>query len=130
MSPKAPNFIKRRETYNELDNPITWEEFKAAVNAMKNDKSPGANGVTAQAFKAMNTTNLQEVYQLIKAFWDGTRDFVEWHQEDETPVPKVQNPDDPNKYQIVSLMDVCSKIFSRILCVCSYKLLEKHGTKH
>jgi hypothetical protein len=39
---------------------------------------------------------------------------------DGTPVPKVQNPEDPNKYQIVSVMDVCSKIFSRIL----------HGTKH
>ncbi len=115
--------------YSKLDNPITWEEFKAAVNGMKNDKSPGANGVTAEAFKAMNTTNLQEVYQLIKAFWDGTRDFPEWHQADGTPVPKVQNPDDPNKYRIVSLMVVCSKIFSRILCARSYKLLEKHGTK-
>jgi hypothetical protein len=101
------------------------------VNGMKNDKSPGANGVTAEAFKAMNTTNLQEVYLLIKAtFWGGTRDFAEWHQADGTPVPKVQNPDDPNKYRIVSLMDVCLKIFSRILCARSYKLLEKHGTKH
>jgi hypothetical protein len=130
MSPEALNFIKRRETYAELDNPITWEEFKAAVNGMKNDKSPGANGVTAEAFKAMNKTNLQEVYQLIKAFWDGTRDFTEWHQADGTPVPKVRNPDDPNKYQIVSLMDVFSKIISRILCARSYKLLEKHDTKH
>jgi hypothetical protein len=56
---------------------------------MKNDKSPGANGVTAEAFKAMNATNLQEVYYLIKAFCDGTRDFKEWHQVDGTPVPKI-----------------------------------------
>ncbi len=83
---------------------------------MKNDKSPGADGVTVEAFKAMNATNLQEVYHLIKAFWDGTRDFAEWHQADWTPVPKIRNPDDPNKYQIVSLMDICSKIFSRIPC--------------
>jgi hypothetical protein len=97
---------------------------------MKNDKSPGANGVTAEAFKAMNTTNLQEVYNLITTFWDGTKDFAERHQADGTPVPKIQNPDDPNKYQIVSLMDVCTKIFSRILCARRYKLLEKHGMKH
>jgi hypothetical protein len=100
------------------------------VNGMKNDKSPGANRVTMEAFKAMNATNLQEVYQLVKAFWDGTRDFAEWHQTDRTLVPKIQNPDNPNKYQIVSLMDVCSKFFSRILCARSYKLLAKHGTKH
>jgi hypothetical protein len=78
----------------------------------------------------MNATNLQEVYHLIEAFWDGTRDFAEWHQADWTPVPKIQNLDDPNKYQIVSLMDVCSKIFSTILCMRSYKLLAKHSAKH
>ncbi len=65
---------------------------------MKHDKSPGANGVNMEAFKAMNASNLQEVYHLIKAIWDGTRDFAECHQADGTPVPKIQNPDDPNKY--------------------------------
>jgi hypothetical protein len=43
---------------------------------------------------------------------------------------KPQTQDEPNKYQIVFLMDVCSKIFSRILCTRSNKLLAKHGTKH
>ncbi len=100
------------------------------VNGIKNDKSPGAHGVTVEAFKAMNTTNLQEVYHLIKALWDGTRDFAEWHQADETPVPKTQNPDNPNKYQIVSLMGVCSKNYSRILCARSYKLLANYSTKY
>ncbi len=117
--PEALEFSKKRETYAELDNPITWEELKTAVNGMRNDKSPGANGVTAKAFKAMNATNLQEVYHLVKAFWDGTRDFVEWHQADGTPVPKIRNPDNPNKYRLVSLMGVCSKFFSRILCAWS-----------
>jgi hypothetical protein len=83
---------------------------------MKNDKSPGANRVTTEAFKAMNATNLQVVYNLITAFRDGSKYFAEWHQSDQTPVPKIQNLDNTNKYQIVSLMDVCSKIFSRILC--------------
>ncbi len=100
------------------------------VTGMKSDKSPGANGVAAEAFKAMNANNLQEVYNLIMAFCDGSKDFAEWHQADGTPVPEIQNPDNPNKYQIVSLMDVCSKIFSRILWARSYKLLAKHGTKH
>jgi hypothetical protein len=95
--PVALDFIKKQETYAKLDNPMTWEELKTVVNVMKNDKSPGANGVTAEAFKAMNTTNLQEVYHLIKAYWNGTRDFVGWHQADRTSVPKIQNPDNPKK---------------------------------
>ncbi len=54
-SPEALEFITKRETYLELDNPITWEEFTTLVTGMKNDKSPGANGVTVEAIKAMNT---------------------------------------------------------------------------
>jgi hypothetical protein len=73
-------------------------------------------GWDAEAFKAMNADNLQEVYNLITAFWDGPKDFAEWHQADGTPVPKIPNPDNPNTLRIVSLMDVCSKKFSRIFC--------------
>ncbi len=83
-----------------------------------------------EAFKAMDTDNIQEVYNIITAFWDGSKDYAEWHQANGTPVPKIPNPDDPNKYRVVSPMDVCSKIFSRILCTISYKLLARHGTKH
>jgi hypothetical protein len=53
-------------------------------------------GCDAEAFKAMNADNLQEVYNLITAFWDGPKDFAEWHQADGTPVPKIPNPDNPN----------------------------------
>jgi hypothetical protein len=34
--PEALEFIKKQETYAELDNPITWEEFRAAVDGIKN----------------------------------------------------------------------------------------------
>jgi hypothetical protein len=78
----------------------------------------------------MNANTLQEVYNLIAAFWDGSKDFVKWHPADGTPVPKIQIPDDPNKYQIVSLKDICSKIFNRILCARNYKVLAKHSMKH
>ncbi len=67
----------RRETYQELDNPITWEEFNSAVTGMKNDISPGANEVTAEAFKAMDAENLLEVYNIVTAFWDGSKDYPE-----------------------------------------------------
>ncbi len=55
VSPEALTFIKQRETFTHLDNPITWKEFMSAVNGMKNDKSPGANGIPAEAIKSMET---------------------------------------------------------------------------
>ena len=92
--PEALEFITKRDTYLKLDDPITWEEFKSAVKKMKNEKSPGANGVTTVAFKAINADNLQEVYDydIVIAFWDGSKDYAEWHQAKGTPVPKTPNP--------------------------------------
>jgi hypothetical protein len=98
VSPKALNFITQHETYEQLDDPITWQEFMTAVNGMSNDKSPGANGVPAEAIKAMNRTNLQQVYNHINAVWNGSKNHAKWHTGNGTPVPKISNPDDPNKY--------------------------------
>jgi len=56
-------------------------------------------------------------------------DYDEWHEGSGVPVPKTNDPTDPNKYRIVNLMDVGSKIFSRILTARAFKLLSKGGTK-
>jgi len=42
---QAAEFIKQREVLTALDDDLTWEEFMAAVPDLKNDKSPGLNGV-------------------------------------------------------------------------------------
>ena len=57
VSPQALEKINQRETTHELDNPIKWEEFERAVSGMHNDKSPGANKIPCEAFKAMDETN-------------------------------------------------------------------------
>ena len=43
---------------------------------------------------------------------------------------KKQDPEDPNKYRIVNLIDVCNKILSQILTARCYKLLKKYGTQY
>ena len=50
----AADFIKQRENFAGLDVDISWKEFIAAVNDLKNDKSNGLNGVPPNAFKAMD----------------------------------------------------------------------------
>jgi hypothetical protein len=113
-----------------LDGPITMDEVKKAISQLKNSKSPGANGIPAEAFKALNNDNLQIIHGYICDFWNGNSDYEEWHTGQGTSIPKTMNPDDPNKFRIINLMDVCSKIFSRILTARSYQILDKHGTKY
>ena len=130
VSPIALHLISQRAEETTLDNPITWKEFTKAINGLKNNKSPGANNIPAEAFKAMNNHNRTTAFNFINSFWDNTSDFPEWHEGRGVPIQKVPHPDNPNQYRIINLMDVGSKIFSRILTARAYKLLNKHGTKY
>ena len=130
VSPNALDHIDQREVETSLDDPITWKEFTKAINGLKNNKSPGANEIPAEAFKSMDNKNRSFIYKFINDFWNGDADFDEWHTGRGVPVPKTTHPTDPNQYRIVNLMDVGSKIFSRILTTRLYTLLEKHGTKY
>ena len=78
----------------------------------------------------MNPRNRDHIKRIIRDFWDGTQDYPEWHRGMGVPIPKTPRPQDPNQYRIINLMDVCSKIFSRIMTARAYKILDKNGTKY
>jgi hypothetical protein len=45
------------------------------------------------------------------------------------PVPKKGDLSDPNKWQEIMLMDMCSKLFSLVMRARTFTLLDKHGTR-
>ena len=44
-----------------------------ATKGLKNDKSPGLNGIPAEAFKAMDKANLEKVFNFIVQYWNGEK---------------------------------------------------------
>ena len=56
----------------ELNDPISWEEFRRAVKKLKNGKAAGLTRVPAEAFKAMCKTNLLHIYKHVNDFFVGT----------------------------------------------------------
>ncbi len=48
------NNIPQHPTLHDIDSPITFDEVDAAINKLKNRKSPGLNGFSPEAYKAMN----------------------------------------------------------------------------
>ena len=124
--PDATQYIKQRETMEELDIPPTWNEFKQAVTKLKNDKKPGMNGVMPDAFKALDNKNLSILFNFMIKFWAGEADFEEWHTGIGSMLPKKGDLSDLNKWRCINLMDVASKILSCILTERAYKLLEKN----
>jgi hypothetical protein len=96
---------------------------------LKNEKALGLTGVPPEAFKAMSPANLQQVHKHVNDFFLGNTDHEQWHQSQCIPIPKSGDLSDPNKWQGVILMDVCSKIFSSVMNGRAFKLLETHGTR-
>jgi hypothetical protein len=122
--PPAAELIKQSEVMTEMGDPISWAEFNKAITKLKNDKSPGEDGVPPNTFKCLHRRNKLIIFEFICAFWDGEKDY------DEQTLTQIRRPQLPPQVQRgVALMDVLSKIFSSILAERAFKLLAKHGIK-
>ena len=80
--------IKQQKIMWHLDDPLTWDEFNRAINGLKNIKATGLNGVTPEAFKAMDKDCRRCVFDLINNFWHEISDFESWHKCQCVPVLK------------------------------------------
>ena len=98
VHPEATKHINQKCTFFELDDPITWEEFIFAVNKLKNDKTPGLNGVPPNTIKAMNKENLTIIFNFLQDFWENNADYKEWHEGQYVPVAKKGDLKYPNNW--------------------------------
>ncbi len=73
-------------------------EIDAAINKIKNSKSPGLNGIPPAVYKAMNGRTQCRVHQYVLAFFKGKAYYDGWHQSQCAPIAKVGNLADPNKW--------------------------------
>ncbi len=130
VSPQALAHMKQQPIMQSLDNDFSDTEIRNALHQMKNDKAPGSNGVPIEALKAMYEKNFAIVRKFLRKFWNDKTDYDEWHSGTGTPIPKTVNPNDPNKFRIINLMDVSSKLFSKIMTTRAQALMAKYGTTY
>jgi hypothetical protein len=127
IDPTILDDIPQRPILHDIDSLITFAKVDAAINKLKNGKSPGLNGIPPEAYKAMKTETRQLVHGYVTAFFEGDADYNGWHTSQCVPVPKSSNLSDPNKWRGVMLMDISSKIFSSVMNGRAFQLLELHG---
>ena len=122
------NLLKQKPRMTSIDNPITFSEVKRAINKLKKGKSPGLNGIPPDALKAMYNPSQRTVHHHVCNFFEGKVDHEGWHNSQCIPVPKKCDLSDPNKWQGIMLMDMCSKVFLLVMTARAFTLLDKHGT--
>ena len=127
---EVTNDIKQWDTVPDTDHSIKWEEIKLAITKLANEKSSGLNDVPPDALKSLSNRNIDILLNFYNAYWKGNIDFDDWHEVCVVPVPKIGDLGDPNKWRGVTLMDMESKIFIRILCTLLSKIIKLHGVKY
>ena len=61
----------------EIDQPISWAELKAAGTKFTNNKVQGLNKVPPNDFKALNNDNLTHIIDLFNKYWLEETNFDE-----------------------------------------------------
>ena len=69
------NKINLREVMEELEDPPLWIEYIFDIQELTNDKSPGLNDISPNAFKSMSEENLRHHFNFVTEFWEGKVDF-------------------------------------------------------
>ena len=95
--------------------PITKDEVRRSISAMKNRKAPGADAISAEVLKAGRDEIIKFLVMLFNKVWREENPPLEWSKMIVTPVHKKSNKIDPSNYRAISLLSIPGKVFSHIL---------------
>lgn len=104
-----------RLTNETLDASITTSEIRASIMDLKNEKSPGLDGIPAEFFKVACDKFLPYFEILFNNFYNDSFFPEDWSVSTISPIPKTGDKSKPNNYRGISLQPVVSKIFTNIL---------------
>lgn len=95
----------------------TREEVEEIISKLKNNKSPGANGITAENIKYAGEELKQPLFELILTIWRDEEIPEDWRNATIIPILKKGDKTDCSHYRGVSLQDVAYKILATLLKV-------------
>ncbi|OUM64042.1 hypothetical protein PIROE2DRAFT_9267 [Piromyces sp. E2] len=117
-------FNNRNSDTWDINQPITTEEIKNTILSMKNNKTPGPDGIPIEFYKALFCNKeLEEIMVLLllnvlKLFSIKFRMVLfpkKWNSVSTVSIPKKGGLSDCNNYRGISLINVGLKIISKII---------------
>jgi hypothetical protein len=98
-----------------LSHPFTHEEINKVVAHMPSDRSPGPDGFSSFFLKVCWPVIKYDFYRLCFEFWDGIVSLQSINDSFITLIPKILSPKGPNDFRLISLLNICLKLITKIL---------------
>lgn len=118
---------KREESADALNQEISEDEVRKAVNNLKTGKARGVDGVFAEMLKAGGQCVIVFLTKLFNAVFDKGIYPGEWAKAIIIPIYKKGDPDAADNYRGVSLLSIISKCYTSILNKRLYEWLEENN---
>ena len=110
MKPRIP-----QEANIDLEAPITMEEMEIAVRQGKNVKAPGNDGINHEFLKNKWKTIRHDFLQILKDMYVDEAILNSQKHGIIVCVPKKRNPERPEDYRALTLLNADFKLLSRII---------------
>ena len=107
---QAPGVIRSIDTGD-----ISIAETEKAIHRLKNGKSPGIHGISAELLKCSEKDAVKQFHLLINAIWKEQCVPEDWKKSLIVKVPKKGDLTQCDNYRGISLLSVPSKILCRVL---------------
>ncbi|KAK6753805.1 hypothetical protein RB195_013033 [Necator americanus] len=111
QAPSVPELEHvHRPTYAVNEEPPTELEVLACIQKMKNGKSGGDDGISAEMLKYLPKSGIREMTRIIRSTWIDERTPDSWRHAIIIPLHKNLSVMDPRNYRGISLL--------RVMCRC------------
>ena len=88
----------------EKEPPILKDEFRAAIQKLRNNKAPGEDGITAEMIKATGEAGVDILHQICSDIWTKGVWIEDWIQSVFIPLHKKGSTNVCGNYRTISVM--------------------------
>ena len=111
-----------------MSSSLTMRELEAAIQTLKQRKSPGPDGVTNDMLRRLGPVARRVLLKLMNQSWRRGVVPQVWKESRMVPIPKKgKAKTDPNSYRPISLLSCTAKLMERIVTTRLVWHLEKKG---
>ncbi|KAK6727854.1 hypothetical protein RB195_005494 [Necator americanus] len=116
LAPSVPELEHvHRPTYAVNEEPPTASEVLVCIQKMKNGKSGGDDGISAEMLKYLPPSGIREMTKTIRSIWINEGIPDSWRHAIIIPLHKKLSVTDPRNYRGISLLRVMYKVLERII---------------